>query len=143
MKFYILFFLFAFSTVPTGAENSKAGLIIGKWYNMDKTEIIEITKTNNEYIGRVVWMQSPKDINGNLKLDKKNPNKTLKTQPILGSQNIFGLQNKKGKWVNGKIYYHKKGGTVKFDVITISETTLVIKISVGFFTKEITYTRVA
>lgn len=142
MKPYILLFLLALSTISSNAQNSKTSLIIGKWQNYDKTEIIEITQSNNNFIGHIFWMKNSKNKKGNLKLDKNNPDKKLRNQPILGSQSLFGLQYENGKWVNGKMYSHKKGGTVKFKVIYISSTKLVIKISIGFFSKEITYTKV-
>lgn len=141
MKTYILSFLLAFTAIYGNAQKLESNLIIGKWLNYDKTEILEITKANNNFVGHIFWMKNSKDKKGNLKLDKNNPDKKLRNQPILGSQSLFGLQYENGKWVNGKMYSHKKGGTVKFKVISISSTKLVIKISIGFFSKEITYTR--
>lgn len=141
MKHYILFFLFAISALSSNAQNSETSLIIGKWYNYDKTEIIEIKQFNNLFIGHIVWMKEPNDKNGAQKLDKKNPDKKLRNQPILGSQSLFGLQYENGKWKNGEMYSHKRGGTVSFTVISINKAKLIIKISKGFFSKEITYTR--
>jgi hypothetical protein len=141
MKHYILFFLLAFSTISGNSQNAETDLIIGKWYNYDKTEIIEITKSKNTFIGHILWMKKPNDKNGKPKLDGKNPTKKLQNQTILGSQNIFDLQYKNGKWENGKMYSYKKSGTADFKVIFLSKTKLVIKISIGFFSKEIIYTK--
>jgi hypothetical protein len=142
MKNYIHFFLLVFSAISINAQNTDSELIIGKWHNYDKTEIIKITKSKNNFVGHIIWMKNSKDKSGNLKLDNKNPNKELRTQPILNSQNIFGLQYENGKWINGKMYSHKKGGTVKFKIISISEKKLVINIYDDFFSKEIPFTRV-
>jgi uncharacterized protein (DUF2147 family) len=141
MKHYFLFLLFATSTTFSNAQSDKSNLIIGKWLNYDKTEITEITITNKVYNGNVVWLKQPNDKKGDPKLDVNNPNKKLRNKPVLGSQILFGLQYKNGKWEKGSMYSHKRGGTIDFKVISISKTKLVIKISKGFFSKEITYTR--
>lgn len=141
MKSYTLLFILTLSAIYCKAQNAESVLIIGKWYNYDKTEIIEITQLNNNFAGHIFWMKNSNDKNGNLKLDKKNPDIKLRYQPILGSQNLFELQYENGNWVNGEMYSHKRGGAAKFKVISISETHLVIKISIGFFSKELTYTK--
>lgn len=142
MKHYILFLLITLSATSIYAQSDKSNLIIGKWLNYDKTEITEITITNDVYIGNIVWLKQPNDKNGTPKLDTNNPNKKLRNKPVLGSQNLFGLLYKNGNWKNGSMYSHKRGGTINFKVISISETELIIKISKFFFSKEITYTRI-
>jgi uncharacterized protein (DUF2147 family) len=141
MKHYILLLLFTVSVISINAQSDKSNLIIGKWLNSDKDEIVEITLSNNTYDGHIVWLKLPNDKNGNPKLDTNNPNKKLRKKPVFGSQNIFGLQYKNEEWKNGSIYSHKRGGTINFKVISISETELIIKISKFFFSKEITYTK--
>jgi len=141
MKNYIFFIVIAFTTLSIQAQSEKTNIIIGRWLDSDKTEIIEIKYSNDIYIGNIVWLQQPNNKNGSPKLDTNNPNKKLRNKLILGSQNIFGLQNENGVWKNGEIYSHKRGGTIKFKVISISKTKLIIKISKGFFSKEIIYTR--
>jgi uncharacterized protein (DUF2147 family) len=141
MKQYFLLLLITLSATSINAQSDKSNSITGKWLNYDKTEITEITFTDNEYVGNVVWMKQPNNKNDHPKLDTKNPNRELRNKPIFGSQNIFGLQYKKGKWQNGIMYSHKRGGTIKFKVISITKIELIIKISKGFFSKKITYTR--
>ncbi len=141
MKHYILLLLFTVSAISINAQSDKSNLIIGKWLNNEKDEIVEITFLNNTYVGHITWLKLPNDKDGNPKLDTNNPSKKIRSKPILGSQNLFGLQYKNGKWGNGSLYSHKRGGTINFEVISISETKLVIKISKFFFSREITYTR--
>ena len=141
MKHYILLYTFLFINILGHSQKSKNELIIGKWYNFDKTAIIEITGFNNKFIGHIVWMKEPNDKNGNPKLDIKNPDKNLRNQPILGSQNLFGLTYENGVWNNGEMYAYKRGGRINFDVVAINENELVIEIYKGFFTKKITFTK--
>lgn len=141
MKSYILLSLVVFGTIFGRAQSNTPKAILGKWYNVDRTNIIEITKQNNGFVGHIVWMKKPNYKNGNPKLDIKNPNKNLRKQKILGSQTIFGLMYKNGQWTKGKIYSHKRGGSVKFKVISVSKTELKIEISIGFFPKAITFTK--
>jgi uncharacterized protein (DUF2147 family) len=141
MKHFLLYILIIFCTTSFYAQNDKSNLIIGKWLNYDKNEIAEITLSNNLYVGHIVWLMQPNDNNENSKLDSNNPNKKLQNKPVLCSQNLFGLQYKNGKWENGSMYSHKRGGTINFKVISITETELIIKISKFLFSKEITYTR--
>lgn len=141
MKHYFLLLLITLGITSSYSQGKKTDLIIGNWLNYDGTEIIEITRSKNSYTGHIIWLKEPNDKNGNPKLDIKNPNKTLRKKPILGAQKIFGLEYKNGKWQNGRIYSHKRGGTINFEVISISETKLTFKISKFLFSKEITYTR--
>ncbi len=141
MKHYILLLLITISATSINAQSEKPNLIIGKWLNNEKDEIVGITLSNNTYVGHITWLKLPNDKNGNPKLDTNNPNKKLRKNPVFGSQNIFGLQYKNDEWQNGSIYSHKRGGTINFKVISITETKLIIKISKFLFSKEITYTR--
>ena len=141
MKYNILFLLLTLSTTSIYAQSKQSNLIIGKWLNNDNDEIMEISHSDDRYSGHIVWLKYPNDKNGNPKLDVNNPNKNLRNKPVLGSQNLSGLQYKNGDWQNGQIYSHIRGGTINFKVISISETQLIIKISKFFFSKEITYTR--
>lgn len=141
MKYCILLLLFTISANSINAQSEKSNLIIGKWLNNDKDETVEITLSNNTYAGHITWLKQPNNKNDKPKLDTNNPNKKLRNKPVLGSQNLFGLLYKNGKWENGSMYSHKRGGTINFEVISISETQLIIKISKFFFSKKIIYTR--
>ncbi len=140
MKHFL--FLIAFlSITKIYSQSDLPNIIIGKWLNYDKTEIVEINFKDNVYIGNIIWMKQPNDEIGNPKIDSNNPNKKLRKKPVLGSQNIFGLQYKNEKWQNGSIYSHKRGGSINFKIISINEAKLILKISKFLFSKEIIYTR--
>lgn len=103
-----------------------ADRILGVYLTDEKDAKVEIYKKNNVYFGKIVWLKSPKSVDGKLLLDKNNPNKSLRTRPILGMTFITDFKFKEGEWVDGKIYGPKEGLTVsgKFRFLTTGELEL-------------------
>ena len=115
--------------------------IIGIWLNEDKTNKIEIYKTNDTYSGKVVWI-SEMESNPNLHpKDKNNPNPQLRSRSILGMDIITGMQYSNGKWANGTIYAPKKGMYADCKLELLSNGQLKIIVSKSGFTKTQIWTR--
>ena len=108
MKIVNLLFLllpfFSFKNVST--QNADA--IIGNWLSEDKNLKVEIFKCGNEYKGRVVWFDDTDDKTRPMveRLDKSNPDKTMRNKKILGSEVMHGLIYNKDdeEWQGGRIY---------------------------------------
>lgn len=136
---WILFFnLLLFQGVAQ--ENPEA--ILGTYLNLNGTAKIEIYKSGNTYEGKIIWLSEPLDKNGNPRTDKNNDNKSLRDRPLLGLVTLKNLQYEDSNWTNGEMYNPERGNSIAFKVVSISDASLIIKISKGFFSKEIILKRV-
>lgn len=90
---------------------AKGDDILGKWINEDDNARFEIYKTTpNTYAAKIIWLAEPKNDKGLDKVDKNNPDKNLRTRPIIGliifSEISFYYKNH--SWVT-KMYNPEKG----------------------------------
>jgi uncharacterized protein (DUF2147 family) len=84
--------------------------LLGKWMNEDKTQIIEVVRKNNTYMGKLVFIDVP---NSKLILDTENDDESLRKRRVLGSLvwKEFEYQEDKDMWKYGSIYNYKSGNT--------------------------------
>ena len=123
----------------------KANDILGYWLNAEKDAKIEIYIKNNIFYGKIIWLKEPKDVNGEWKLDNKNPDKTLRKRKKLGLEiidNLIWNPNKK-EWNNGKIYDAREGDTYSLFAKIKGNNILNLRGYIGFslFGKTTTWTR--
>ncbi|HNT52019.1 MAG TPA: DUF2147 domain-containing protein [Candidatus Syntrophosphaera sp.] len=87
--------------------------IEGQWYNAEKTSKIQIYKTTSgSFAGKIVWLKEPNNEAGKPKVDDKNPDKDLRSRPLLNLVIVKGLTAKgNNKFDNGTIYDPKSGNT--------------------------------
>jgi len=82
------------------------------WYNEEKTAKIQVFKaTDGKFYGKIVWLKEPEE-NGKPKVDKNNPDKARRNDPVLGMQLLKGFK-KDGDhhYEDGTIYDPKNGKT--------------------------------
>jgi uncharacterized protein (DUF2147 family) len=82
------------------------------WFNEEKTAKIEIFQGSDQrFYGKISWLKEPlKD--GRPKVDKENPDVTLRTQPLLGLLILKGFRKvKENEYENGTIYDPRNGKT--------------------------------
>jgi uncharacterized protein (DUF2147 family) len=100
--------------------------IEGFWYNDEKTAKVQIYKAKDtKFYGKIAWLKEPNE-DGNPKVDKKNPQTSLRTQPIMGLMLLKGFKkDDDNTYTDGKIYDPKNGKTydckmtLKGDVLDI------------------------
>lgn len=99
--------------IPTAFAQKNADDILGVWMNEDKDAHIEITKRDDKYFGKLVWLKFPTDDEtGKPKLDKHNPDDNLKSRPTWGLEILTDFVfDGDDRWKDGKIYDPKKGKT--------------------------------
>ncbi len=104
-----IFVIFQLS-IAVASEGDK---ITGVWWNATKTAKIKIVKGVETYSADIIFLCDEKGSNGNIKLDKNNPNSNLTSRPLLNLQIVTGLvyDSDKNKWINGFIYDPKSGKT--------------------------------
>jgi len=103
------------------AGASEADAIVGIWWTEERDARVEIFKINNTYSGKLVWFEEllyPEDdeegMAGKPKVDRRNPDESLRSRPLLGLVFVYGFEyDKDSKWKNGRIYDPKKGKTYK------------------------------
>ena len=119
--------------------------IVGDWYTEDKQAIVTIYQEGNSFSGKTTWMKNPLDANGNPKLDKLNPDKSLRLRARLGLQIMQGFVYKgESKWEDGRIYKPTNGKTYGGTATLVDENTLELKghvISLPFLSKKSKWSR--
>lgn len=106
--------------------------IIGSWITEGGKSLVRVTKKDNKYFGKIIWLKNPKDENGNIKLDKENPDPKLKTRKIVGTEILqnFIFTNDK-TWEDGSIYDPESGKTYSCIIKAISKNQLDVRGYVG------------
>lgn len=139
MRLNIFFLLITFFC------QSQSDAILGVWLEEEKQSKIEIYKKGNSFFGKIIWLKEPLDENGKVKLDKENPNPSLRKNPINGLIILKDLEYiKKGEWSNGEIYDARSGKTYSLEVYMTNQNKLDLRGYLGFtlFGKTTTWTRV-
>ena len=99
-----------FSFVGLLAFSQTNADIVGEWYNAEKDAVITLFEQNETVSGKITWMESPNDDNGNPKTDPLNPNEELKSRSRMGMVMMTGFTFIKDNiWDDGELYDPKKG----------------------------------
>ena len=70
---------------------------------------IEIYKAGEKYYGKIVWLKYPEE-NGKPRVDTNNPDKTKRSQQIIGLIILRGFKfDGSSEWEDGKIYDPENG----------------------------------
>ncbi|MCX6155356.1 MAG: DUF2147 domain-containing protein [Candidatus Kapabacteria bacterium] len=142
MKFNVLFFaLICFAAMSLAAQNSD--LIIGKWKTNDGTAQIQIYKAaNGTFQGKII-VAKPKDPKAAM-VDEKNPNPSLRNQPIIGLVLLRDFRFDGEIWKDGNIYDPNNGKDYSCKMWLENTNTLSIRGYIGFslFGRTETWTRV-
>jgi len=82
------------------------------WYNEGKSAKIHVYRAKDgKFYGKITWLKVP-DRNGKPKMDEKNPNPKLRTEPIIGLMILKGFKKAgDGHYDGGTIYDPKNGKT--------------------------------
>ncbi len=90
--------------------------IVGTWYNGEKSSKIRIYKCgdgNKKYCGKIVWLKKDKEDDGGPRVDKNNPDKTKRKNPMIDLVilKLFVYDKSDKEWNDGTIYDPKNGKT--------------------------------
>jgi uncharacterized protein (DUF2147 family) len=85
------------------------------WYNQEKTSKIQVyLAKDGKYYGKIVWLDEPNEKDGKPKVDKENPESSLKDKPLNGLLILKGFSvdaNDKNLYTGGTVYDPKNGKT--------------------------------
>lgn len=104
MKTFVSFLFILFTTLLTAQQ--KADNLLGT-YMTDKNEgMVEITKKDGKYYGKLLWTVTPG------KLDDHNPDPKQKSEKLAGKEILKAFEfDGDDLWHNGTIYDPKNGKT--------------------------------
>lgn len=115
-KTFFLLMLLCLSTWTLLAQglNDNADNILGNWRATRNGEVskVRITRSaDGTYSAQVYWVEVDKDKDGNKKLDRKNPDKSLRSTPCDQIVLIRGLKYNadKKQWDGTEVYDPTKG----------------------------------
>ena len=138
---------FLFLTIGIQAQITEDA-IIGKWESTEKNLIVEVYKQNHTFRAKIISFYDEDDTITPIekRLDIKNPNKALRSRPVLGTDILSGLEYnaKQNKWTGGKIYDATSGRTWDATVWLTSRDALSVRgfYLVRWFGKTLNFTRV-
>ena len=82
--------------------------ILGKWITIEGTLMIDVYKDKNDFKARITWFRNHDDTNSPMekRLDKRNPDKSLRGKKILGMDVLKKLTYNActNRWEHGIIY---------------------------------------
>lgn len=119
--------------------------IIGVWLTEEGKGKVQITRYGDKYGGKIIWLKTPNDENGNPKVDKNNPDVSKRKNPTLGLNNLLGFSYEgDGKYENGTIYDPANGKTYKCVITYENDNTLKVRgyIGISMVGRTATWTRV-
>jgi uncharacterized protein (DUF2147 family) len=129
------------ASVPALADEGDS--VLGLWATAPGTEDgqahVKIYKENGTYHGKIVWLEIPiypEDDDGGMagqpKVDRENPDESLRTRPIQDMQIMFDFSHKgKGKYAKGTIYAPDDGKTYKCKLTLEDDDNLKVRGYIG------------
>lgn len=100
--------VFCLLMLISGSAQANENAILGKWMSSEKNLMVEVYKQGADFKARVIWFYDVKDTITPIgqRVDKRNPNKDLRKQKLLGIDVLKHLvyDAKENKWTDGKIY---------------------------------------
>jgi uncharacterized protein (DUF2147 family) len=117
----------------------------GVWL-MDDEVAVEISDCSGLLCGRIRWLLIPRDPEGQLNKDRKNPNPALRQRPLCGLTILWDLhQTAPDRWSGGRFYNPRDGETYNVSAQLKSPDVIVARIYSGFplFGRTKTLTRVS
>jgi uncharacterized protein (DUF2147 family) len=115
------------------AQSKDADKLVGVWQPSDGRSYMKIDKIGNKFYGRVVWLKEPNEEDGTPRLDKNNPDESLRSTPLKGYRVMKDLvYNETEKmWMDGTIYDPKNGTTYNCKIELTDDNKLDVRGFVG------------
>jgi uncharacterized protein (DUF2147 family) len=128
-----------FVVVPATADGNA---ILGNWATEPEDHgyaKVEITKENDRYFGKIVWLSEPlfprddeRGMGGQPKIDRENPDESLRDRPIVGLRILEDFEyTGKSQWKRGTIYDPASGKTYKCNLKLQDDGSLKVRGYVG------------
>lgn len=112
---------------------AQAADVKGVWLIETKDAQIELFDCDSKICGKVVWLKEPNNPDGSPRLDKDNPDAALRSRPLMGHQNVWGMTEvAPGEWEDGSVYDAESGNTYKGEMKLVDADHLKLRGCIGF-----------
>ncbi len=136
-----LVILLGLLATPASAQNLETA--VGVWADEDGDSNIRIAPCGSGFCGQIVWLRNPRTSDGQAKTDVRNPDKSLRTRPLLGMTIIAGLRpDNNRKRLKGRVYNAKDGNVYDIYLKPRGAKMKVKGCVIGFLCGTQTWTRV-
>jgi uncharacterized protein (DUF2147 family) len=117
-------------------QNNPEDKLLGVWEPSNGRARVKIEKIGAKYFGKIVWLKEPIDPEtGKPKLDKNNPDVSLRTLPLKGYRMLKDFTYKgENEWADGTIYDPLNGSTYSCIIKMKDDNTLDIRGYIGIST---------
>ena len=124
---------------PAGAADSATGT----WRLSNGKVTVRVSSCGDGLCGRVVALRKPRDDKGRPRLDKENPNPSLRSRPVIGLTILSNMRaNGEGTW-SGTIYNPDDGNTYASSMQLVGPSTMKVNGCVaGVFCRSMKFNRV-
>jgi uncharacterized protein (DUF2147 family) len=133
MRNWVIAGVFCLLAFFTRAQSSEADRLLGVWEPSNGKARVKIEKIGEKYYGKIVWLREPNDPNtGQPKVDKNNPDASLRTVPLKGYRLLKDFKYAgSDHWESGTIYDPENGSTYKCVIKMADNNTLDIRGYIG------------
>ncbi|MHB1529874.1 MAG: DUF2147 domain-containing protein [Acidiferrobacteraceae bacterium] len=120
---------------------------VGVWATRHDKAHIRISPCGNQLCGTIVWLKNPQR-NGQPKTDRHNPDRWLRSRPIVGLEILKGFRparDTKNHWIDGSIYDPASGKTYHSEMTLEPDGALGVRGYIGWsvFGRTETWTQVS
>lgn len=133
------------ATPAWGQQTSLEGdRILGEWLTAEGKARITLSRTDDRYSGKIVWLKEPEK-NGRPAVDDQNSDERLRGRPILGMEMVYGfVYDGDGVWVDGRVYDPESGDEYRGKLRLVDENTMELRgyILIPLLGRTETWTRV-
>lgn len=136
---------FIISLFSSSAQAQQGEDVLGEWYTEEEKAKVEIYQCESAYCGKIVWLNEPHNPDGTPKLDSENPDESLRSRKIVGTNILTGLEYEgDGEYENGEIYDPESGKTYSCLMELEDANTLEVRgfIGISLVGRTQTWTRV-
>jgi uncharacterized protein (DUF2147 family) len=113
------------------AHTASAEVTEGVWL-VDGEAAVQLFDCNSLLCGRLIWLQAPRDSQGQFKRDKRNPDPALRQRQLCGLTVIRDLRSSgPNHWEDGRFYYPDSGKTYDVKMELTSSDALMARFYLG------------
>jgi uncharacterized protein (DUF2147 family) len=133
------------------AAEQNGDIILGTWVTEGGKSHVEITLQSGHYEGHITWLKEPdypaddkQDMAGKPKVDRENPDSTLRTRSIIGLQLVSGFRYAGDEvWTDGSIYDPESGKTYRCKMTLMPDGSLKVRgyVGISLFGRTTVWTR--
>ncbi len=119
-------------TLPVPHSFATTAVPEGVWL-IDSRVAVQIFDCGHLLCGRILWLQIPRDTQGQLHQDKNNPNPALRQRKLCGMMIFWGLHPAQpDEWEGGAFYNPDDGRTYNIAAKLTSADTITARMYEGF-----------